>query len=98
MTLGQDMANVALAFYLNGVPLAEAERQFKRAFIEEVLRECRGNQLHAANKLGVHRNTFSRAIAELGIDPSRFFGDEKRIGPPPRPAQRVLEFAKRRTA
>jgi Fis family transcriptional regulator, factor for inversion stimulation protein len=98
MTLGQDLATVALAFSLNGVPLAEAERRFKRAFIEEVLCECRGNQLHAAKKLGVHRNTLSRDIAELGIDPSRFFGDEKRIGPPPRPAQRVLEFARRRTA
>jgi DNA-binding NtrC family response regulator len=95
MKLLQEMANAALALYLSGATLEQAELQLKRAFIEECLRDCRGNQVHAATKLGVHRNTLCRDLNELGIDPSRFYGDEKRNGPPYRPAQRALEFARR---
>lgn len=94
MSLSQEVNNVALAFYLSGKSLQEAESIFRRAFIEEVLRECRGNQLHVARKLGWHRNRVSRTLNELGIDPSRFYA-EGRVGPPHRPAQRVLEFARR---
>jgi hypothetical protein len=95
MSLGQQVNDAALSLYLSGKSLAEAERLLKRAFLEEVLRDCRGNQLHAAAKLGWHRNTLTRALNELGLDPSRFYTDQKRNGPPHRPAQRVLAFAQR---
>jgi DNA-binding NtrC family response regulator len=97
MTLAQQIAHLALNLYLSGKTLDEAELILKRAYIEEALADCHGNQLHAAKKLGWHRNRLRYHLDELGIDPSRFYG-EKRNGPPYRPAQRALEFARRPSA
>ncbi|MGA8528894.1 MAG: helix-turn-helix domain-containing protein, partial [Acidobacteriaceae bacterium] len=44
---------------------------FKRRFMLEVLSSHRGNQCKAAKELGVHRNTLSRILAELDIDPAQ---------------------------
>jgi DNA-binding NtrC family response regulator len=51
----------------NGVRFDDAVREFKRAFLREVLVAHRGNQCKAAEELGMHRNTLSRAMAELGL-------------------------------
>ena len=51
-----------------GILYSEAVREFRKQFVIAVLRETRGNKVQAARKLGVHRNTISRTIAELGID------------------------------
>lgn len=50
-----------------GILYSESIREFKKRFILNVLRECRGNQCKAARELGMHRNTLSRTIAELGM-------------------------------
>src|ERR1051326_170930 len=55
-------------FYECGILLPEAERCFKKRFIERVLRANRGNQVHAARELGMHRNTLSRTVVDLKID------------------------------
>ncbi len=55
--------------YSGGITYAEAVREFKKRFLLEVLAAHRGNQCKAAKDLGVHRNTLSRMIAELAIDP-----------------------------
>lgn len=47
----------------------QLERLTQRAMIMVAMRECHGNQCHAAEKLGIHRNTLARMIAILGIGP-----------------------------
>jgi DNA-binding NtrC family response regulator len=54
----------------------------------EVLASHRGNQCKAAKELGVHRNTLSRTLEELGIDPTQTRMSLKR---PPRSARLHLE-------
>ncbi len=54
-----------------GVSYSDAVRQFKRRFIFEVLAHHNGNQCKAAEELGMHRNTLSRTIAELDMDPAK---------------------------
>jgi len=51
----------------SGIRFDDALREFRRAFICEVLVANRGNQCKAAAELGMHRNTLSRAMAELGL-------------------------------
>lgn len=53
--------------YSSGILYSEAVREFRKKFILRVLRERRGNQCKAGRELGMHRNTLSRAIAELGM-------------------------------
>lgn len=53
--------------YQSGILYSEAIREFKKRFILDVLRENRGNQCKAARELGMHRNTLSRTIVELGM-------------------------------
>jgi DNA-binding protein Fis len=53
--------------YASGILYSEAAREFKKRFILNVLKQNRGNQCKAARELGMHRNTLSRTIAELGM-------------------------------
>ena len=39
-----------------------------KQFLREVLVAHRGNQCKAAEELGMHRNTLSRTMAELGLN------------------------------
>jgi DNA-binding NtrC family response regulator len=50
-----------------GIRYEEAVREFKKQFLREVLVSHRGNQCKAAKELGMHRNTLSRTMAELGL-------------------------------
>jgi Fis family transcriptional regulator, factor for inversion stimulation protein len=50
------------------LPYEEALREFRKTFISVVLRELRGNQTKAAQRLHIHRNTLSRAIKDLDIE------------------------------
>lgn len=52
----------------SGIRYEEAVREFKRQYLREVLIAHRGNQCKAAEELGMHRNTLSRAMADLGLD------------------------------
>jgi len=52
----------------SGTRYEEAVREFKKQYLHEVLVAHRGNQCKAAEELGMHRNTLSRAMAELGLD------------------------------
>lgn len=51
----------------SGIRYEVAVREFKRQYLREVLIAHRGNQCKAAEELGMHRNTLSRAMAELGL-------------------------------
>jgi Fis family transcriptional regulator, factor for inversion stimulation protein len=50
-----------------GVHYEDAKREFDKRFITKVIDNTDGNLCRAADKLGVHRNTLSRKIAELKI-------------------------------
>ncbi|HYY68477.1 MAG TPA: helix-turn-helix domain-containing protein [Terriglobales bacterium] len=54
--------------YHGGILYSEAVHEFKKHFIVAVLKETSGNKVQAARKIGVHRNTLDRTVAELGID------------------------------
>ena len=47
-----------------------ALEQFERPMLEEVLRGVSGNQIKAAKKLGINRNTLRKKLTEYGIDPA----------------------------
>ena len=65
----------------SGIPYKDAVREFKKQYLRQVLLAHRGNQCKAAEELGMHRNTLSRAMAELGLDLSEVRATLKR---PPR--------------
>ncbi len=74
--------------YAGGITYSEAVREFKKRFLLEVLQAHRGNQCKAAQDLQVHRNTLSRMIAELEIDPADMRAGVKR---PPRGVSPIQE-------
>jgi Fis family transcriptional regulator len=76
------LESVVFQMYKTGVRCSEAVHEFQRAFILTVLKDQRGNQCKAAEKLGIHRNTLRRTIRALKIDigPTRAMGRRR----PPR--------------
>lgn len=53
-----------------GVSFDDAVREFKRQYLLQVLLSHRGNQCKSADELGMHRNTLSRTLTELKLDPA----------------------------
>lgn len=63
----RELDSLVTQMHSTGIRFDDAVHEFKRAFIREVLVANRGNQCKAAEELGMHRNTLSRAMAELGL-------------------------------
>ena len=63
----RELDSLVTQMHSSGIRFDDAVREFKRAFLREVLVANRGNQCKAAEELGMHRNTLSRAMAELGL-------------------------------
>ncbi len=51
-----------------GILFPDAVAEFEKRFIERVLNRHNGNQSRAAQTLGIHRNTLSRKVEELGLN------------------------------
>jgi len=51
-----------------GVRYEDAVAEFERRFIKRVLENNSGNRTKAAEALGIHRNTLSRKLEDLGLD------------------------------
>jgi DNA-binding NtrC family response regulator len=83
----RELDNLVTQMHSTGIRYDDAVRQFKRQYLLEVLRTHRGNQCKAAEELGMHRNTLSRAMAELGLDLAEVRATLKR---PPRGERPVL--------
>jgi DNA-binding NtrC family response regulator len=66
--LKRDLENLVLQMRSAGLAYSDAVREFKKRYILEVLARHRGNQCKAADELGMHRNTLSRTLTELGLD------------------------------
>ena len=62
------LESIVQQMYRAGMCFDEAVREFQKTFVLIVLRQERGNQSKAADKLGMHRNTLHRTIAGLQID------------------------------
>jgi len=52
---------------MKGIRFDDAQREFEKRFISEVLTAMDGNLGRAAETLGMHRNTLSRKIAEYRL-------------------------------
>ena len=63
----RELDSLVTQMHSSGMRFEDAVRDFKRQFLREVLISHRGNQCKAAEELGMHRNTLSRAMAELGL-------------------------------
>lgn len=63
----RDLDSLVTQMHSTGIRYEDAVREFKRQYLREVLTANRGNQCKAAEELGIHRNTLSRTMAELGI-------------------------------
>src|ERR1700743_963050 len=87
----RELETLVTAMHAGGITYAEAVREFKRRYLLEVLAHHKGNQCKAAKELGMHRNTLSRTIAELNMDPAQIRNGLKR---PPRPVRPLLEQPK----
>jgi Fis family transcriptional regulator len=50
-----------------GIRFEDAQREFEKRFIAQVLAKVDGNLCKAADLLGIHRNTLSRKLAEFRL-------------------------------
>ena len=87
----RELDNLVTQMHAGGITYAEAVREFKRRFLMEVLAHHRGNQCKAAKELGMHRNTLSRTIVDLHIDPSQIRRGLKRPSRSERPVFEVRQ-------
>lgn len=90
----RDLDNLVIQMHAAGVPYADAVREFKKRYILEVLAHHRGNQCKAAEELGMHRNTLSRTLTELGMDSAQIRKGMRRpprsVRPVTRPALQIV--------
>ena len=64
----EQLEKLVLQMYRSGIRYSESVREFQSVFILTVLREQRANQVRAARKLGMHRNTLRRIIRNFELD------------------------------
>jgi len=83
----RELDSLVTQMHSSGIRYEEAVREFKRQYLREVLVAHRGNQCKAAEELGMHRNTLSRAMADLGLDLAAVRAGLKR---PPRSERPVI--------
>jgi Fis family transcriptional regulator, factor for inversion stimulation protein len=83
----RELDSLVTQMHSSGVRYEDAVREFKKQYLREVLVAHRGNQCKAAEELGMHRNTLSRAMAELGLQLAEVRASLKR---PPRSERPVF--------
>jgi DNA-binding NtrC family response regulator len=64
----EQLEKLVLQMYRSGILCSEAVQEFQKVFLMVVLRDMSGNQVRAALKLGMHRNTLRRNLQELEVD------------------------------
>jgi len=79
------LENLVFEMFRTGMQFKEALREFQRGFILTVLKDQKGNQCRAADRLGMHRNTLRRSIRLLQIDLTPIRDTTRRL--PPRGAK-----------
>jgi DNA-binding NtrC family response regulator len=90
--LKRDLENLVLQMHAAGVGYNDAVREFKKRYILEVMARHRGNQCKAAEELGMHRNTLSRTLTELGLDSAQIRQGMRRPPRSVRPSRPGLQI------
>ena len=83
----RELDSLVTQMHSSGVRYEEAVHEFKKQYLREVLIAHRGNQCKAAEELGMHRNTLSRTMADLGLSLAEVRAGLKR---PPRSERPVF--------
>jgi DNA-binding NtrC family response regulator len=63
----RELDSLVTQMHSSGIRYDDAVREFKKQYLREVLVTHGGNQCKAAEELGMHRNTLSRTMADLGL-------------------------------
>ena len=77
----RELDTLVTQMHSSGIRYEDAVREFKKQYLREVLLAHRGNQCKAVEEMGIHRNTLSRTMAELGLSLAEVRASLKR---PPR--------------
>jgi DNA-binding NtrC family response regulator len=64
----EQLERLTLLMYRQGIRYPTAVREFQKTFLVTALRDHNANQVRAAKRLGMHRNTLRRQIHELELD------------------------------
>jgi Fis family transcriptional regulator len=67
MSMREQLERLVEEMVTKGIRFEDAQREFEKRFIAQVLTTVDGNLGKAADLLGVHRNTLSRKIAEYRL-------------------------------
>ena len=89
----RELESLVTQMHSSGMGYEDAVREFKKQYLREVLISHRGNQCKAADELGIHRNTLSRTMAELGLNLTEIRAILKR---PPRSERPVYSAVRHR--
>jgi DNA-binding NtrC family response regulator len=54
-----------------GITFEDGRQEFERRFIARMLADTDGHLSRTATRLGLHRNSLARKLAELGIKPRK---------------------------
>jgi DNA-binding NtrC family response regulator len=87
----RELDSLVTQMHSSGIRYEDAVREFKRQYLREVLVAHRGNQCKASAELGMHRNTLSRAMAELDLSLAEVRASLKR---PPRGERPIYNAAR----
>ena len=66
--LPDELGHLVARIHKGGIVYSEAVRVFKKTFIAVALRENKGNLSRTAAVLGMHRNTLTHAMRDLGVE------------------------------
>jgi two-component system nitrogen regulation response regulator GlnG len=78
VTVKEPLEKLALQMYRSGTSYSDAVREFQTAFLIALLRDLSGNQVKAAERMGMHRNTLRRNLQELDVDIKLIRGSRRR--------------------
>ena len=67
MPLREQLERLVDEMVAKGIRYDEAQREFEKKFIMQVLLKADGNLGKAADLLGIHRNTLARKITEYRL-------------------------------
>ena len=90
----RELDNLVVQMYASGITYDEAVREFRRRYIQEVLSHSKGNQCKAARELGMHRNTLSRIMTDLELDPAQIKLGLKRPARADRPVLQPVQLVR----
>jgi len=88
------LEGLVLQMYKGAIRYSEAVREFQKVFVLTVLRDQKWNQLKAAEKLSMHRNTLRRLIRDFQLDIRSLRGARRR----PPESERPLPLEKKERA